>query len=441
MGQEKINDESNSLQRKTRDTLHEHFAVVIRKITESMDTPGSQVLMARQPIFDQNQKVVAYELLYRTEDAQGHALFNHSEATGEVILNAFTSISDAGALKRVPAFINLTRDILVNQKLPEVSKKHIVLEILEDVEPDEEVIEAVRKLHGEGYRIALDDFVYKPEYDPLLELAHIVKIDVFELTPEQVREQMALLKKHRVTLLAEKIETHKQLEDCVNLGFKLFQGHFLSKPKVVKGKKIQGSQVALMQLIQELQSPKATPERLEELIIRDPALTYKLLRIVNSAGYHLVRQVESVSEAIVLLGLEQVRKWATLIAMSSQDDKPEELSRSLLVRGRMCEEVAQATKQANHGSYFMAGMMSGLHALLDIERDTMLEEVPLGDDIKNAVSLGQGPIGQVLRNVVNYENGDWDLLPMDLDGPMYDAAYRASLDWAQESMQSMYEDQ
>ncbi|MCP4596766.1 MAG: HDOD domain-containing protein [Neptuniibacter sp.] len=400
---------------------------------------SSQVLMARQPIFDRNQKVVAYELLYRTEDAQEHALFSGTEATSEVLLNAFTSISDSGEQKRVPAFVNLTRDILVEQKLPEFSKKHIVLEILEDVEPDEEVVAAVRKLHSEGYRIAMDDFIYDPKFDELLDICQIVKVDVFELTPEQVAEQVKHLRKHKVTLLAEKIETHEQLEDCIELGFKLFQGHFLSKPKLVKGKKIRGSQVALMQLIQELQNPKATPEKLEELIIRDPALTYKLLRIVNSAGYALVRQVESVAQAIVLLGLEQVKKWATLISMSSSQDKPEELSRGLLVRGRMCEEIALEQKKDNYGSYFMAGMMSGLHALLDIEREEMLEQVPLGDDIKNAVTLGQGEIGQVLRNVVNYENGDWDLLPLDLDGTLYDKAYRASLDWTEEAMQAMYD--
>ncbi|MGH1462179.1 MAG: EAL and HDOD domain-containing protein [Neptuniibacter sp.] len=403
------------------------------------NTDSSQVLMARQPIFDRNQKVVAYELLYRTEDAQGHALFSGSEATSEVLLNAFTSISDAGEQKRVPAFINLTRDLLVGKKLPEFSKKHIVLEILEDIEPDEEVEEAVRVLHSEGYRIAMDDFVYDPKFDQLLKYCQIVKVDVMAHSNEELAEQVNHLKRHKVTLLAEKIETHEQLAECIDLGFKLFQGHFLSKPKLIKGKKIGGSQVALMQLIQELQNPKATPEVLEELIIRDPALTYKLLRIVNSAGYHLVRQVESIAQAIVLLGLEQVKKWATLIAMSSSQDKPEELSRGLLIRGRMCEEIALAMKKSNHGSYFMAGMMSGLHALLDLEREAMLEQVPLGDDIKEAVTLGKGDIGQVLRNVVNYENGDWDLLPLDLDGPMYDNAYRASLDWTQEAMTAMYE--
>lgn len=395
--------------------------------------------MARQPIFDRNQKVIAYELLYRCEDAQEHALFSGSEATSEVLLNAFTSISDAGEQKRVPAFVNLTRDLLVERKLPEVSKKHIVLEILEDVEPDEAVVEAVRVLHSEGYRIAMDDFVYHSKFDELLKLCHIVKVDVKEHNSEELAEQVKHLSKHKVTLLAEKIETHEKLEECIDLGFKLFQGHFLSKPKLVKGKKIGGSQVALMQLIQELQNPKATPEKLEELIIRDPALTYKLLRIVNSAGYHLVRKVESIAQAIVLLGLEQVKKWATLIAMSSSKDKPEELTRGLLIRGRMCEEIALTQKKQNHGSYFMAGMMSGLHALLDISRDEMLEQVPLGDDIKDAVSLGKGDIGEVLRNVVNYENGDWDLLPLDLDGELYDKAYRGSLDWTEESMQAMYE--
>lgn len=403
------------------------------------NTDNSQVLMARQPIFDRNQKVIAYELLYRTEDAQEHALFSGTEATSEVLLNAFTSISDAGEQKRVPAFINLTRDLLVGKKLPEFSKKHIVLEILENIEPDDEVVEAVRVLHSEGYRIAMDDFVYSPKFDELLKLCQIVKVDVAAHSSEELEEQVKQLSKHRVTLLAEKIETHDKLSECIDLGFKLFQGHFLSKPKLIKGKKIGGSQVALMQLIQELQNPRATPEKLEELIIRDPALTYKLLRIVNSAGYHLVRKVESVAQAIVLLGLEQVKKWATLIAMSSSQDKPEELSRGLLVRGRMCEEIAIAMKRQNHGSYFMAGMMSGLHALLDISRDEMLDQVPLGDDITEAVSLGKGDIGEILRNVVNYENGDWDLLPLDLDGPLYDNAYRASLDWAQESMQAMYE--
>jgi EAL and modified HD-GYP domain-containing signal transduction protein len=143
---------------------------------------------------------------------------------------------------------------------------------------------------------------------------------------------------------------------------------------------------------------------------------------------------------VVLLGLEQVKKWAMLISMSANKDKPEELSRVLLIRGRMCELVATTQSLQSPTSYFMAGMMSGLHAMLDIQQESMLAQVPLGDDVKAAIRGHEGPIGDVLKNVINYENGDWDRLPVDFDGAAYDWAYRASLQWAQESMQAMHED-
>lgn len=395
--------------------------------------------MARQPIFDRNQRVVAYELLYRDDNDTESALFCNSGATSEVILSSYTSISDQGELRRVPAFINLTRELLVSEDFPDLPKKNIVFEILEDIKVDREVVTAVHRLVKAGYRIALDDFIFKPEYSPLLKLAHIVKVDVKGMTYDQIREQVELISPYKVTLLAEKIETVEVLEECNKLGFKLFQGHFLSKPKIVEGKKIEPNQIALMQLVQELQNPNTTPETLEHLIVRDPVLTYKLLRIVNSAAYSLVRKVESLTEAIVMLGMAQIRKWATLIAMSNHSGKPEEISRSLLVRGRMCEEIAIARRQRNTGSYFMTGMMSNLHLLLDISQDVMLKEVPLGNDIERAILYGEGDLGETLVNVVNYEAGDWDLLPMDFDGNLYEQCYRQALEWSKEAMQALNE--
>lgn len=406
-----------------------------------MSEPASinQVLMARQPIFDQQQRVVAYELLYRSEGNTETSMFRDTAATSEVILNAYTSIVDGGAERRVPAFINLTYDIVVEGSIPELPRKQVVLELLEDAKVDDAFIEGVRNLVQEGYRIALDDFVYSPEYDPLLEMAQIVKVDVMDHTSEELPKLIQRLKPFKVTLLAEKIETHEKLEECIKLGFKLFQGHFLSRPKLITGKKISAGQMVLLQLMQALQNPNAKPEALEELIIRDPVLTYKLLRIVNSAAFSLVRKVESISEAVVLLGIPQVKKWATLIAMSTSTDKPEELTRTLLIRGRMAEQVAVAEKRANFGSYFMAGMMSGLHALLDLNQEQMLDEVPLGDDIKNAIRSGAGDIGQTLNSVIRYEAGDWDLLPPDFAGDIYEQAYREALDWTREAMQAMAE--
>lgn len=401
-------------------------------------SPGSQILMARQPIFDRRQRVVAYELLYRSDNDSEQAVFGSgNSATLDVLLNAYTSICEQGESKRVPAFINLTYDLVVNGTIPDLPKKQVVLELLEDAEINNDFIEGVTSLLSQGYRVALDDFEYSPAYIPLLKQVQIVKVDVLAHDSAQLRQLVHTLAPYRVTLLAEKIETHEKLAECIELGFKLFQGHFLSRPKLIKGRKISTGQVALLQLLQALQSPDVKPEALEKLIIQDPVLTYKLLRIVNSTAYSLVRKVESITEAIVLLGITQVKKWATLIAMTTGTNKPDELTRTLLIRGRMCEQVALADYQHNSGSYFMAGMMSGLHALLDIPQDQMLREVPLSDEVKQAIQHGQGKLGQVLNDAINYEAGNWERLSPDFAAEHYESAYREALEWSHDAMQSM----
>ncbi|WP_188858076.1 EAL and HDOD domain-containing protein [Marinobacterium nitratireducens] len=400
---------------------------------------GQQMLMARQPIFDQHQKVVAYELLYRLEDSPAPGVAG-AELSGEMILSVYTSISDAGAVRRVPAFLPVGRELLLSGALPELPLKQVVIELDPGPKPDADYDRAALRLMKEGYRICLRGLSYNPRYDNLLKMAQIVKLDVREFSESALAGQLESIRPFKVAFLAEGIDEFSQLERCIDMGFKLYQGGFLSKPKLVEGRRVSANQVTMMQLIQELQSPVATPEKLEALILRDPVLTFKLLRIVNSAAYSLVRKVDSIAQAVVLLGLEQVRKWATLIAMSANGDKPEELSRLLLIRGRMCERVAEGLKQPNAPSYFIAGMMSGLHAMLDIRQDAMLDQVPLGEDIKDAIRAGSGPIGAVLANVIHYESGDWHLLPPDFDANLYERAYRESLKWTQESMQAMHEE-
>ncbi len=405
------------------------------------ELPQSQILMARQPIFDRQLKVIAYELLYRGENPEEADFLDGDHATSSVLLNAYTSICDGGAMKRVPAFINLTRDMLINQRIPQLLRKQIVIEILEDITVDTQVVEAARNLKKDGFRLALDDFIYDKSYIPLLQLVDIVKVDILQLTQEQVREHVQILAPYGVTLLAEKIETLEQFYACVDLGFKLFQGHFLSKPQLVKGKRVSGNSIALMQLVQEIQQPGTTANRIEELIIKDPVLTYKLLRIVNSAAYSLVRKVESLNQAVVMLGLEQVKKWATLIALSSNKDKPEELSRVLLARGRMCELLAEAVGYSNISSYFMVGMMSDINALLDMEMAALLEQIPLADDIKEAIANHGGPMGEILEATLTYERGEWDrLTEFSIPDNLYESAYRHSLIWAQEALQALVDD-
>ncbi|MGB2129864.1 MAG: EAL and HDOD domain-containing protein [Marinobacterium sp.] len=401
-----------------------------------------QALLARQPIFDHQQRVIAYELLYG-EDHHLDAMAQtapEAESSSELLLHAYTSISDKGEIKRVPAFIQVSPRMILDGSVPALPAKHVVLCIRMTDPKDMDLLRAIHQMVKDGYRFALTDFEFSPEFDTALKLAKIVKVNARDKSAEQLTTLASQLQPYKSTLLASNISQFDTLEGCIECGYKLFQGSFLSKPKIVPGRKVSANQMAMMQLIQELQKTDTTPEKLEDLIIRDPILTYKLLRIVNSATYSLVRQVESVAEAVVLLGTEQVRKWATLIALSANNDKPEELTRILLTRGHMCEMIAETEKKPNPSSFFMVGMMSGLHAMLDIDQATLLQQLPLAEDIQTALTSGEGAMGTILHQVIAYEAGDWDMLPSNFDISLYEAAYRHSLKWTKETMQAMYEE-
>ncbi len=397
--------------------------------------------MARQPIFDANKQTVAYELLYRSDDAQNKAVFNFSGsiATVDALLNSYTSVYQNNQLKRMPAFINLTYDLLVGGSLPALPANQIVLEILEDVEVTPALISSVRQLRKNGYTIALDDFIYDDKFIELIKLVQIIKVDVIDMSFKQVTEQVNKLKPYKVTLLAEKIETHEMFNHCKSLGFKLFQGYFLSKPEIVKGVKLQSSQLKLFSIIQALQNPEATTQELERLIIQDPVFTFKLLRIVNSSAHNLVREINSIKEAITILGIPEVKKWALIIAMQSNDNKSEELGRQLLIRGCMCEKIALASGVKNSAGYMIAGIMSGVNALLDISLDDLLEQTPLSEEIKTAISNGQGTMGKILNNTINFGLGNWKEVTADVDPSVYDNAYRESLEWVTQSISSINE--
>lgn len=400
---------------------------------------STQALIARHPIFDSQQRVIAYELSYHRDTNLDDmlALSPDSDSGSEMILSTYTSISDQGEVKRVPAFLPISAGMVAN--MPQLPAKQVVLVLSLPEKPDKEFARLLLDLAKQGYRVTLAISEYKPQLEPFIKLVKIVKLNIQSIPTDELQSQARSLTKLKVTALAANILTIDELETCIDAGFKLFEGSFLSRPKVVKGRRVGANQVALMQLIQELQKPNAKPEVLEEMIIRDPVLTYKLLRIVNSAAYSLVRKVESISEAVVMLGIDQVRKWATLISMTSNQDKPEELSRTLLVRGRMCELIAEGKSLPSPGSYFMAGMMSGLHVMLDVDQKTMLEQVPLGEDIKSAISDYEGDIGNVLQQAIAYESGEWEKLPADFNIALFEGAYRHSLNWAKDAMQAMYE--
>lgn len=402
-----------------------------------MTAANSQVLLVRQPIFDHEQRVVGYELLSR--GAASDLNLMQEDDSGELILSVYTTLSEHGEEKRVPGFVSIPEAMILNDQLPQLPARQVVMQVHSSEANRPALTDKIKSLVADGYRIAIEVDRLTKSIVPLLDAVQIARVDVSTKSAEEIGKWVKVLRGHKVAVMAIQIASMDQLGECIEAGCKLFEGSFLSKPKVIKGRKINANEVALMQLIQSLQKPNVKPEEIEQLVMRDPVLTYKLLRIVNSAAYSLVRKVESIAEAVVMLGMEQVKKWATLIAATSHQEKPEELSRTLLIRGRMCELIAEGLKYPNPSGFFMAGMMSGFHLMLDITPEELMDQIPLGEDIQQAVRDRSGLMGQTITHAIAYEAGDWDQLPADFDSAVFETAYRQSLQWTKESMLAMHE--
>lgn len=399
---------------------------------------SQDILMARQPIFDASLSVVAYELLYRDKVNQQHSLITDgNSATSQVLLNNFTSICKEGKLTTLPAFINLTREMLTSGHIPDISRKHIVLEILEDMAVDDTLIAGIRRFIDAGYRMALDDFIYSPEYDPILEMVHIVKLDLLQLSDQQLVQHIKLLKPFNVTLLAEKIETQEVFNRCKALGFKLFQGYFLCRPQIVEGRKLSSSEVVMVELMSLLADPDVTTYAIGQIVKKDPQLTFKIIRIVNSSLFNLIRKIDSIEEAVVLLGVQEIKRWCALIAFSGETAKPDELTRHTLIRARMCEQLANASPKLSGSSAFMMGVFAGLDALLDTPREEILQQVILNDDIQRAIQYGEGDYGKLLTTVDSFITGDWNSLPDACSVQQLNKAYQDSLSWVRDTLEKI----
>lgn len=397
----------------------------------------AQILMARQPIFNQQLKVVAYELLYRNNEGTNPLpLITGDQASSRVILHSYTSVSEAGNLRVLPAFVNFTQQMLEQDRLPSVSPKEIVVEILEDCLATPKLVATAKKLAKAGYTIALDDFVYNDDAIPLLEIARIVKIDLRALSPNQLAEQVKRLKPFNVRLLAEKVETHEKYAQCRDLGFDLFQGYFFSKPQLLKGSHVGSSKVILLQLMGALSKPDVEFSEIEALIERDPGLTYKLLRLVNSSAFGLQRQVNSIQDTLVYLGLNELKKWLSLIALADNPGKPTELVRQLLLLARMSELTAQAEQLDSPGEAFMCGLLLHLDGLLDMSTEDALAQIQVGNQIRAAVVNREGSLGELVHRVEAFVRGTLVSDDLAMVSRLH-TTYLQSLKWTRESMQLM----
>ncbi len=363
--------------------------------------------VGRQPIFDQHKSVYAYELLFRNGSSTSANVVDGNQASTQVILNTLTEFGLDSIVGKHRAFINLTRELLVDDLIQMLPQKRVVLEILEDVTVDKELVDAVRKLSGQGYIIALDDFIYSNDWQPLVEIADIIKLDVMAMADNEIAQQVKFLRGFDTLLLAEKIETMEHFNFLKTLKFDYYQGYFLSKPSIIEGKRTPTNKLSILQLLAKLAHAETPHSEIESLIAQDVTLSYKILRYINAACFALPRKIASINEAIIYLGLSNIRRFASMMAMTGFNDQPHEILLTSLIRARMCELLAEAVGRQNTDTYFTLGLFSSLDVMLLMTMIKLVDELPLGEDLTQALLDKDGQLSEALRCVLAYERQQW----------------------------------
>ncbi len=392
---------------------------------------SNSVLLARQPIFDPDLNLHAYELLFRNthENHSGVPQIDGDKATTEVINRTFLEIGIERVLGNKRGFINLTRPFLTGDITLPFDTSQIVLEVLEDIAIDDEIVQSISELSDAGYTIALDDFIFKEELRSLVKAASIIKIDILALTDEELVEHVEILKQENVTLLAEKVETAEQFEQCKQLGFELFQGYFFCKPTIINDRPLPDNKASALRLLSELQNEEATSlEKIEQLIGQDASLSFKLLRTLNSAAFGLPRHIDSIRQGVMMLGLKTIKSWATIIAFSDAEPSTSELLTLALVRAKMAELLAESFN-CNEETAFLVGLFSPLDAILLKPMDELLETLPLEQNVKIALLDGSGDLGDLLKFVLSYELNEIICVPDNITIEQLNTAYLTATEW------------
>jgi c-di-GMP-related signal transduction protein len=400
----------------------------------------SRIFIARQPIFDLQQKVYGYELLFRSSLDNVFRNAEPNQASAKVMTDGTLVLTMEAISGGKLAFINVTRDILLNDYIGLLPRGLIAAEIPETIEPDLEVVGACSRLKKGGYMVVLDNFVYGEKYAGLMDLADIVKVDFLSTPAEERRQVLSRCKAPNVRFLAAKVESHEVFKQALDLGYSYFQGYFFSKPLIISSQDVPGYKLNYLHMLQEVQLPDVNFHRLEAIIKRDMALCFKLLRYINSTYFGLSNKVTSIMHAITLLGAREFKQWVSLLVMASMgSDKPDELVVQALIRGRFCESLASmlGMKQRSQ-ELFLLGMFSVIDAILGRPLREILKDLPLSDEIKDALSGKPNRLRAVFDYALAYEKGHWDDLSamakaLGLDESGIPAAYLAAVRWANSS--------
>jgi c-di-GMP-related signal transduction protein len=399
--------------------------------------------LARQPILNRARELFAYELLFRSSLQNSCDGLDLEMASASVLDTSFL-IGFEKITAGHPMFINCSRDFLLRDYISLFPPKSVVVEILETVKPDQEVVEACRRLKQAGYAIALDDFVDSPEWAPLVALTDIIKVD-FRLTDRS--EQRALVSRcsgKNIRMLAEKVETPEEFAAGMSMGYSLFQGYFFCRPEILQHRALPSSKLAYLELLRAATASEIDVEQLALKIKHEASLTFRLLRYLNSAAFGLHSEIHSVAHALSMLGERELRKWIAVVSVGVlAEGKPDELMTVPLVRARFCELLAPIAGMPEHANdLFLMGLLSVMDAILDRPLDSILAELPVRKEIKDALQAQAGLYRQLLEMATAHERADWEkvgLLVSDtgMNEERVSSLYISAVDWSTDLRRSI----
>ncbi len=372
--------------------------------------------IAKQPVFDINLDVWGQELLFRSGEenkyVESRDQVTMDRASMSVMENTlFNQICQQGY--ETKCLINFTRNLLVGEYAYMLPRDSIIIEMLEDIYPDEEVIEACRCLKDAGYSIALDDFEYNDIYEELLKYVDIIKIDFMSSDRIMRRNLVERLRPYNLILLAEKVESLVDFEEAKVLGCRYFQGYYFSKPQMVVKEELYQSKLSKLKLIHEIYSQEFEVDHIERIFKTDPVLTFRLFKYINSSFFALKNDITCLRQAIVLLGEKKLKRWITVIATAAlSETTPVELVRESIMRAIFCESLASSiSNKAQTGDFFLLGLFSRIEAFFGRDKRILLNDLPISADIKGVLldEIDKGHLFNTISIAKSIERGLWDI--------------------------------
>jgi len=398
---------------------------------------GGLRYVARQPILDLRGRVHAYELLFR---AGPEAAFR---GDGDIATRTMLDNTVIFGLEKLtaglPAFVNCTRESLTEQLVDVLPPSMTVLEVLETLEPTPDLIAACRTLKSAGFRIALDDFVYAPKFDPLIELANYIKVDFAASSALERQELMCRISGKAIAMIAEKVETPEEYQQARAEGFTLFQGYFFCRPILMKNRNIPSNRLFHLQILQMLHNNPLNLHQLSDLLKKDTSLTYRLMRLVNSPICAMRQEIRSIETALLVVGEETFRRVATLAITSEMNSgQSMEILRMAFVRGRFCELASKLCCMDSTEQYLL-GMLSMVPAMLRVSIDDLAPQLPLRADIRGALLGREVKERSLLQWLECTERGDWVQCDATMKANALQAedmvrCYSEAMIWAEEAL-------